>query len=138
MVVKDEFRLHLFYISKLIMKYSKILVFAPDGESGIFGALEEKFPNVNFYYQSGAGEIKEPFVFSIMSLDSPNIPVNDIIYCLQYTTEYKELQTGYKFPVGQWMPMSEYSRMAAWQKLAGKNISGKIVKSFAELKKLME
>ena len=138
MAVKDEFRLHLFYISKLITKYSKILVFAPDGETGIFDVLQEKFPDVNFYYQTG-GEVEEPFVFSIMSLDNPNIPDCDIIYCIQYTTEYKEMKTGYKFPVGQeWMPLVEYSRMAAWQKLAGKNLSGKIMKSLAELRKLME
>ena len=51
MEVKDEFRLHLFYLSKLIKKYPRVLVYAVPGEgkSSLLRNLSQKFPDVNFY-----------------------------------------------------------------------------------------
>ena len=138
MEVKDEFRLHLYYISKLIQKYSRILVYAIPGEgkSKLLRTLSLKFPDVNFY-DLGENVAEEPFVYTIISPEQINIPEFDIIYCVQYSTEYKEAQTGISFPPGEWRPMEEYVQKAEWNKKGQKNLAGRTVKDLGKLKELI-
>lgn len=137
--VKDEFRLHLYYLSKLIVKYPKILVYGyyGEGKSTLFKSLKLKYPAVNFYSNS-QNDIEEPFVYVINTPDDPFIPNFDRIYCIQYSTEYKEKTTGVSFPRGEWRPMADYVEKAELIKQNKINLSGKIFGSLAELKKAIE
>ncbi len=135
MAVKDEFRLHLYYLSKLIVKYPRILLYGPHGEgkATLFKTLKKKFPGVNFY--SGPGEqIEEPFVCALMDPNQQqHIPEFDIIYCMQYSTEYKEDRTGYKFPRGEWRPMVDYVKKVNDRNRKVNNLSGKTFKAIDKL-----
>lgn len=135
MAVKDEFRLHLYYITKLVKKYPRVLVYAPfgEGKKTIFDSLEKKFPGVNFYH-SGYFPPDEPFVYAITDPNQQNIPDFDIIYCMQYSTEYKESQTGYRFEPGEWRPFGEYVRKIKQRKIGQRNLSGKTFKALDKLR----
>lgn len=135
MAVKDEFRLHLYYLSKLIIKYPKILVYGPigEGKSTIFDTLKKKFPEVNFY-NSGQNPVDAPFVYSFFSPDQQYLPDFDIIYCMQYSTEYKEGRTGYKFPKGEWRPIADYVKKVEESKRNNNNLSGKTFKALDKLR----
>jgi len=137
MAVKDEFKLHLYYLSKLIVKYPKILVYGPygEGKSTLFESLKLKYPDVNFY-PGGENDIKEPFVYGINSPEDFFIPKFDRIYCVQYSTEYKESRTGVSF--NEWRPMIDYVEKAKYIKQGKRNLSGKVFGSLAELKKAIE
>lgn len=134
MAVKDEFRLHLYYISKLIVKYPRLLVYGPfgEGKSTLFKSLKKKHSDVSFY-SAGENVVDTPFVYAIISPDQPNIPEFDIIYCMQYSTEYKEDRIGYKFPKGEWRPMVDYVKKINDAKRKNKNLSGKTFKALDKL-----
>jgi len=134
MAVKDEFRLHLYYLTKLITKYPRVLLYGPygEGKSTLLKQLKKKFPDVNFY--SGQLPVEEPFVLTLIDPDQPDIPAFDIIYCMQYSTEYKEDRTGYKFPKGEWRPMVDYIKKVNDQKKGSKNLSGKTFKALDQLR----
>lgn len=137
-IVKDEFRLHLYYIGKLIKKYSRVLVYALPGEgkSSILRTLKNKFPDVNFY-DLGENVVEEPFVYAIISPEQVNIPEFDVIYCVCYSTEYKEAQSGVKFPLDEWRPMEKYIQKAEWNKRGKNNLAGKTAKSLDKLRELI-
>ena len=134
MAVKDEFRLHLYYLSNLIVKYPRIVVYGPygEGKDTLFRTLKKKFSDVNFY--AGENGLESPFVYAIMDTDDI-IPEFDIIYCMQYSTEYKEGRTGYVFPDGEWHPMIDYVEKAENIKKSKRNLSGKTFKTIEQLKK---
>ena len=135
MAVKDEFRLHLYYLTKLIEKYPRVLLYGPygEGKSTIMKTLKKKFSDVNFY-PAGGGPVEEPFVFVLVDPNQLRIPEFDIIYCMQYSTEYKEDRTGYKFPVGEWRPMVDYIKKVNDAKRKDNNLSGKTFKALDKLR----
>lgn len=138
MAVKDEQRLHLYYLAKLIVKYPRILVFGPygEGKTTLFRSLKLKFPNVNFY-SFGDSEVLEPFVYGFSEVDD-NVPEFDVIYCMQYSKEYKEGRTGYSFNDGEWHPMVDYvDKIKNRQLQKRENLSGKTFKSLNQLRKVL-
>jgi hypothetical protein len=140
MTVKDERRLHLYYLSKLIGKYSRILVYGPwgEGKTYLFKDLKLKFPDVNFY-SFGENEVSEPYVYAITEINPDYfIPDFDIIYCMQYSTEYKEGRTGYSFNDKEWHPMAEYVEKQNYIQIGQKNLSGKTFKSIDKLVKAIK
>ena len=136
MAVKDEFRLHIYDLSKLIVKYPKILLYGPygEGKSTLLDSLKNKFPDVNFY-TTGGGPVKVPFVHVLVDPDQQRYPDYDIIYCMQYSTEYKEGRTGYKFPPGEWRPMVDYVKKVKEKRRNNNNLSGRTFKSIDQLRK---
>lgn len=135
MAVKDEFRLNLYYLTKLITKYPRILVYAPygSGKATLMKSLEKKFPEVNFYPSMG-WPVKVPFVCSLLDPDNERIPEFDRIYCIQYSTEYKEAQTGYRFPPGEYHSIGDYVKKVKEEKRSRYNLSGKTFGSLDQLR----
>lgn len=135
MAVKDEFRLHLYYLTKLIVKYPRVLLYGPygEGKATLFKTLKKKFSDVNFY-SFGENLVEQPFVYVIETPDDFYIPEFDIIYCMQYSTEYKEDRTGYVFPAGEWHPMIDYIDKVENRKKGARNLSGKTFKALDKLR----
>jgi len=134
MAVKDEFRLHIFYLSKLMEKYPRVLLYGPygEGKATLFRTLKKKFTDVSFY-SFGENEVECPFVYAISS-DEDYTPEFDIIYCMQYSTEYKEDRTKYTFPAGEWHPMIDYVEKAKNREKGRINLSGKTFKALDKLR----
>jgi len=139
--LQDELRLNLMMMERLMKRHERIGLFALSGEGKSFltRKLAEKYRNTgwNFYDQMNTN-IKTPYVWAFISDEvSPVAPVFDAIYCLQYTTDYKESVTGMEFHDNIWRPMSMYTQMAEYRRMGKLDLKGKHVKNLDELKKLL-
>lgn len=124
----------------MMKKRRRILLYGLPGEgkSTIVNALKKKYPDWNFYdFGENPESVMEPFVYSIISPEQVNVPDFDEIYCVQYSTEYKEQVSGTKFPLGEWHPMSEYLQKAEYEQRAKININGRKAGSLEELKRIL-
>jgi len=137
---QDELRLNLMMMDRLMKKYQAIGVYALPGEgkSFLIRKLMEKYRNTewNFYDQMNS-EPEEPFVWAFINENVPELcPDFDVIYCLQYSTDYKESITGMILP-GPWNPMQDYHKAAEYRRMGNLDIKAKYVKNLTELKKLL-
>jgi hypothetical protein len=137
----DEFRMHLYLIQKLMNKHNKILIYALPGEgkTRIMMSLMKKFANSEWaFYDLGEHPVEsDKYVYALISPDQAFIPKYDIIYCIQYSREYKEEVTGVSFPDNLWRPMAEYARRAEWDKFGKANLIGRKVNSITNLRKIL-
>lgn len=136
----DELRLHIRYIGHMMRKKRRILLFGLPGEgkSTLMNALQKKYPDWNFYdFGENIDECKEPFIYSIIHPDQ-EVPDYDEIYCIQYSTAFKEKLTGIKFPPGEWRPIADYFQKAEYNQRAKININGRKAGSMTELRKILK
>ena len=132
MAHQDEFQMNYRQMVAIMKKYKRVLIYALPGEgkSTLMRKLKRKFPEWNFY-EYGYLPVEEPFIWEIVDPETPNIPDYDIIYCLQYSKEFKERVTGVKFD--GWRPFREYWRVKKWNELGKLNLKGKRFKRIGQL-----
>ena len=137
----DELRWNLKLIDKLMGKYKRIGLFSlpKEGKSTIIQKLREKYSGTEWsFYNMTENITQEPFVYAFVSTDLEDLlPEMDIIFCLQYSQDYKESVSGVVFPDGVWRPLGDYMALAEYNQMGTLNIQGKYVKSIDDLKKLL-
>lgn len=136
----DELRLHLQVIERLMLKYRKIGIFALPGEgkTTLILRLKEKYIDTEWhFYEMMENIAEEPYVYAFISTEMDDLPEFDIIYCLQYSQDYKESVSGITFTDGLWRPIEEYMKAAEYKRMGSLNLLGKYVKSMDALKKLL-
>ena len=136
----DELRLHLQIIERLMEKYNKIGVFALPGEgkTTVINRLREKYKDTKwFFYDMMEDMVQEPFVYAFISVDVDDLPEFDVIYCLQYSQDYKESISGITYTDGLWRPLEDYMKASEYRRMSKLNLLGKYVKSMDALKKLL-
>jgi deoxyadenosine/deoxycytidine kinase len=135
----DEFLLHMRLIEKFMKKFSRIGVYGLPGEgkTTLIMALREKYQDTEWhFYEMGENPVEAPFIFAFISEEQP-VPEFDTIFCMQYSTNYKESVTGVYFPADEWRPMADYVKVALRKRMGKLNITGKRVKNMNQLKKLL-
>jgi hypothetical protein len=137
MAKQDEFLMNFNQMVAIMNRYKRVLLYALPGEgkSTLMRKLEKKFPEFNFY-EYGYEPVEEPFVYEITGADEPDIPEFDIIYCIQYSKEYKERITGIKFDT--WRPFREYRNALRWKKMGELNLKGKRFKKISQLQDVLK
>jgi hypothetical protein len=139
----DEKLMHYRNIRNIMQKYKRIAIYALPGEgkSHIMAELKKKFePEWNFYH-FGRGITKEPYIIELPDTFLPenvlnDLPVIDIIYCLQYSREYKERITGISFG-DVYRPFMDYIREMKYARAGSLNLSGRRFKSITELENVI-
>lgn len=139
----DEYLLHFRKIQRLMKKHKRIILYGVPGEgkSTIMNALKRKYGPVGWnFYHFHRLPAEEPFIWELSNPepDPSVIPKFDVIYCIQYTTNYKESVTGVKFSDGDWRPLREYVTRAQWRERGKNNIATREAKSLSELKKIVK
>jgi len=140
----DEKLMHIRNISNMMKRHKRILIYALPGEgkSTILRELKTKYPEWTFYVFGREVKYKEPFIYELPDAFLPEeyenaLPEFDVIYCLQYSREYKERITGVSFG-DVYRPMHDYLKEAKYQRAKNINIAGKKFKNLSELKKELE
>jgi hypothetical protein len=134
----DELLLNIRLIERLMKRNRKIGIFGLPGEgkSYLIRKLAEKYRETEWhFYDLMNTKVEEPFVWAFINENIINHPEFDVIYCLQYSTDYKESITGISFP--DWKPMTEYQKMAEYRRMGKIDIKGKFVKNLKQLKNLL-
>jgi deoxyadenosine/deoxycytidine kinase len=137
--ISDEFIRHIRLVERLMKKHDRIGIYAQPGEgkSTLVRALREKYQDTNWhFYEMGEDPVDSPFLFAFIS-EKQQVPDFDIIFCMQYSTEYKESVSGVYFSDDEWHPMSDYTDLAMKRRMGKLNITGKTCKNMNELKKLL-
>lgn len=139
----DEKLMHFRNIRNIMQKYRRIAIYALPGEgkSTVISELKKKFEPEWHFYPFGGGNVVEPYVIELPDTFLPdeildNIPTIDIIYCLQYSREYKERITGISFG-NVYRPFMDYVREMKYARAGNLNLSGRRFKSIAELEKVL-
>ena len=137
--IRDEYIAHMRVIERLMKKYNKIGVFALPGEgkTHLIMSLRERYQDTQWnFYELGEDPVTDPYVYDFIS-DKQIVPDFDIIFCMQYSKQYKEALSGVKFEDGEWHPMDDYIQKAHRQRMGKINIAGKTVKNMNELSILL-
>jgi hypothetical protein len=139
----DEKLMHFRNIRNIMQKHRRIAIYALPGEgkSTVIEELKKKFEPEWHFYPFGGGLHKEPYVIELPDTFLPDrilneMPAIDIIYCLQYSREYKERITGISFG-DVYRPFMDYIKEMKYARAGQLNLSGRRFKSIEELENVI-
>lgn len=141
----DEYLMHYRNLVNIMKRHKKVLVYALPGEgkTTLLRALQQKYPDWNFYDFGEENLLKEPYIYELPHAFLPkyanvSLPTDfDLIYVIQYSREYKEALTGVSFG-DEYRPMSDYVRKQKYNQAGSRNLSGQRFKSIQALKNALQ
>lgn len=120
--IRDEYEEHVNAIMELAKKYTRIVLFgsAGCGKSTILFDVERRLRATGSYDNWWMDSDTYPlplnhYISTIVSLsmleDQELFPIGnrpDVVYCVEYSVEYKEMVTGFSFATNKERPLKAY------------------------------